>query len=194
MEAACRGAKGAGGTTIGILPGVNRQDANDYVDHAIATGMREGRNLAIILTADGVIALPGEFGTLSEISFALKYNKPVVSLCSWEVSDRIIRVGTPAEAVEYNYAGGGEMSELACARVLINGLVQGVGFRYFVTSRAVSYEVCGYVRNLDTGGVEIEVEGTREEINKFLSRDASRTAAWNGDGFSVGMEASQKAI
>ena len=101
MEAACRGAKGAGGTTIGILPGVNRRDANVYVDHAIATGMREGRNLAIILTADGVIALPGEFGTLSEISFALKYNRPVVSLGSWEVSDRIIRVGTPAEAVEY---------------------------------------------------------------------------------------------
>jgi acylphosphatase len=61
------------------------------------------------------------------------------------------------------------MSELACARVLINGLVQGVGFRYFVTSRAVSYAVCGYVRNLDTGGVEIEVEGTREEITKFLA-------------------------
>jgi acylphosphatase len=61
------------------------------------------------------------------------------------------------------------MSELTCARVLINGLVQGVGFRYFVTSRAVSYEVCGYVRNLDTGGVEIEVEGTREEISKFLT-------------------------
>ena len=61
------------------------------------------------------------------------------------------------------------MSELACARVLINGLVQGVGFRYFATSRAVSYDVCGYVRNLDTGGVEIEVEGTREEISRFLA-------------------------
>jgi hypothetical protein len=101
MEAACRGAKGAGGTTIGILPGVDRRDANVYVDLAIATGMGEGRNLAIILTVDGVIALPGEFGTLSEISFALMYNKPVVSLCSWEVSDRIRRVGTPAEAVEF---------------------------------------------------------------------------------------------
>jgi acylphosphatase len=53
--------------------------------------------------------------------------------------------------------------------VLINGRVQGVGFRYFVTSRAVSYQVSGYVRNLDTGGVEIEVEGTRQEINDFLS-------------------------
>jgi uncharacterized protein (TIGR00725 family) len=101
MEAACRGAKSAGGTTIGILPGVDRRGANDYVDYAIATGLGEGRNLVIILTADGVIALPGEFGTLSEISFALIHNKPVVSLGSWEVSDRIKRVGTPAEAVEY---------------------------------------------------------------------------------------------
>jgi uncharacterized protein (TIGR00725 family) len=101
MEAACRGAKRAGGTTIGILPGANRQDANEYVDYAIATSMGEGRNLAIILTVDGVIALPGAFGTLSEISFALMHNKPVVSLGSWEVSERIIRVGTPAEAVEY---------------------------------------------------------------------------------------------
>jgi uncharacterized protein (TIGR00725 family) len=101
MEAACRGAKSAGGTTIGILPGIDRREANAYIDHAIATGMREGRNQVIILTADGVIALPGEFGTLSEISFALMHNKPVVSLGSWEVSDRIIRVGTPAEAVEY---------------------------------------------------------------------------------------------
>jgi acylphosphatase len=61
------------------------------------------------------------------------------------------------------------MSELACARVLINGLVQGVGFRYFATSKAANYAVCGYVRNLDTGGVEIEVEGTREEITRFLT-------------------------
>lgn len=100
MEAACRGAKAAGGTTVGILPGVSRLDANLYVDYAIATGMGEGRNRVIILTADGVIALPGEFGTLSEISFALMYNKPVVSLGSWEVSERIIRVETAAEAVE----------------------------------------------------------------------------------------------
>jgi uncharacterized protein (TIGR00725 family) len=101
MEAACRGAKSAGGTTIGILPGGDRGGANKHVDYVIATGLGEGRNLVIILTADGVIALPGEFGTLSEISFALIHNKPVVSLGSWEVSDRIIRVGTPVEAVEY---------------------------------------------------------------------------------------------
>ncbi len=60
------------------------------------------------------------------------------------------------------------MSELACARVLLDGRVQGVGFRYFVTSKAADYEVVGYVRNLDTGGVEIEVEGKREVISQFL--------------------------
>jgi uncharacterized protein (TIGR00725 family) len=101
MEAACRGAKSANGTTIGILPGGDRQGANAFVDHAIATGLGEGRNLVIILTADGVIAMPGEFGTLSEISFALLHSKPIVSLGSWEISDRVIRVGTPTEAVEY---------------------------------------------------------------------------------------------
>lgn len=99
-EAVCRGAKKAGGTTIGILPGKSRKDANAYVDHAVATGLGEMRNSAIIMTADGVIALPGAFGTLSEISFALMYDKPVVSLGSWEVSERIIRVGTPEEAVK----------------------------------------------------------------------------------------------
>lgn len=61
------------------------------------------------------------------------------------------------------------MSELTCAKVLINGLVQGVGFRYFVTSKAADFAVQGYVRNLDTGAVEVEVEGTREEIGRFLA-------------------------
>jgi uncharacterized protein (TIGR00725 family) len=99
-EAACRGAKNAGGMTIGILPGWDRKDANGFVDHAISTGMGDARNLIIILTADGVIALPGEFGTLSEISFALNYDKPIVSIGSWEISDRIIHAGSPLEAVE----------------------------------------------------------------------------------------------
>lgn len=61
------------------------------------------------------------------------------------------------------------MSELTCARVLINGHVQGVGFRYFVTARAEDFQVQGYVRNLDTGAVEVEVEGSREEVGRFLS-------------------------
>lgn len=99
MEAAARGAKGAGGTTIGILPGSDYRTANDFIDHAICTGFGEARNVSIVMTADGLIALPGEFGTLSEISFALKYNKPVVSLGSWAVSDRIIVEDSPERAV-----------------------------------------------------------------------------------------------
>jgi acylphosphatase len=61
------------------------------------------------------------------------------------------------------------MTEMACARVLIGGRVQGVGFRYFATSRAEGFQVSGFVRNLDTGDVEIEVEGTKQEIIDFLS-------------------------
>ena len=99
MEAACRGAKRAGGMTIGILPGSRKSEANGFIDFAICTGQGEARNFAIVMTADGLIALPGEFGTLSEISFALKYNKPVVSLRSWNVSERIIQVESPQEAV-----------------------------------------------------------------------------------------------
>ncbi len=100
MAAAARGARAAGGTTIGILPGRDRDDANPDIEHAICTGLGEARNFAIVMTADGLIALPGEFGTLSEISFALKYKKPVVSLGSWEVAPEIIRADSAAEAVE----------------------------------------------------------------------------------------------
>ena len=104
MEASARGAKMAGGTTLGILPGFDRRGANAYLDYSVCTGLNEARNFAIVMTSDGLIALPGEFGTLSEISFALKYNKPVVSLKSWAVSDRIIQVDTPEEAVERIFA------------------------------------------------------------------------------------------
>ncbi len=99
MEAACRGASRAGGQTIGILPGIDYRAGNEFLDHAICTGFGEARNICIVMTADGLIALPGEFGTLSEISFALKHKKPVVSLNSWAVSERIISVSTPEEAV-----------------------------------------------------------------------------------------------
>ncbi len=100
MEAACRGAKEAGGVTLGVLPGGSRHDANRFVDFAVATSLGEARNLAIVMTADGVIALPGAYGTLSEIAFALKHNKPIVTLGSWKVSDKMIVVDTPAEAVQ----------------------------------------------------------------------------------------------
>lgn len=105
MEAACRGAKAAGGTTLGVLPGEDREDANDYLDIAVATGMGEMRNMIVVHSADVVIALAGEFGTLSEIAFALRTDKPVVGLDTWELaqrgeaSDAIVRVKEPEEAV-----------------------------------------------------------------------------------------------
>src|SRR5947209_12476564 len=76
MEAVCRGAKRGGGTTVGILPGERRDDANPYVDVAIATALGEARNTIVARCADGVIAVGGEFGTLSEIALALRAGKP----------------------------------------------------------------------------------------------------------------------
>jgi uncharacterized protein (TIGR00725 family) len=85
MEAACDGAKAAGGTTVGILPGVHRGEANRYVDIPIATGLGEARNAVVVRTADVVIAVSGGYGTLSEIGFALKLGRPVVGLGTWEL-------------------------------------------------------------------------------------------------------------
>jgi uncharacterized protein (TIGR00725 family) len=84
MEAACCGAREAGGICVGILPG-ERQEANSCVDVAIASGMGHARNAIIVKSADLVIALPGEMGTLSEMALAMKMNKPVISLKSWEI-------------------------------------------------------------------------------------------------------------
>ncbi len=98
MAAACRGAKAAGGLTVGILPGRERGGANKYVDVAIATGINEARNLAIIRTADVLIAVGGSYGTLSEIGFALKAGKKVVGLRSWDIKGMVPAV-TAGEAV-----------------------------------------------------------------------------------------------
>ncbi len=98
MEAACRGAKAAGGLTVGILPGPDRSGANKCVDIAIATGIGEARNLAIIRTSDVLIAIGGSYGTLSEIGFALKMGKSVIGLKTWNIKG-IESVATPAEAV-----------------------------------------------------------------------------------------------
>lgn len=83
MEAASRGAKEKGGLTVGILPGTEPTEANPYVDIPIATGLSEARNFVIACAAEVLIAIGGEFGTLSEIAFALKMGKPVISLDSW---------------------------------------------------------------------------------------------------------------
>jgi uncharacterized protein (TIGR00725 family) len=100
MAAAARGAKGAGGTTIGILPGETRAAANPWLDHVVVTGIGHGRNLAVVASGDAVIAVGGRYGTLAEIGFALTLGRPVVVLePGWEV-DGAQRAHTPAEAVE----------------------------------------------------------------------------------------------
>jgi uncharacterized protein (TIGR00725 family) len=86
MEAVCRGAKSAGGVTIGILPGGRAGDANRYVDIPIVTGMGYSRNVIVVHTGLAVIAIGGAFGTLSEIGHALGDNIPVVGLKTWEFS------------------------------------------------------------------------------------------------------------
>jgi uncharacterized protein (TIGR00725 family) len=106
MEAACRGARAAGGTTVGILPGVDRARANPFVDVALPTGLGEGRNVLVVRAADAVIAVGGAYGTLSEIALALRAGTPVVGLHTWELARRgepdqaVIRAGDPREAVE----------------------------------------------------------------------------------------------
>jgi uncharacterized protein (TIGR00725 family) len=99
MEAACRGASGAGGLTIGLLPGLDRSAANPHVAVAIPTGMGELRNGLIVRAADAVIAVGGAYGTLSEVALALKTGTPVVAVGSWDLPD-VIAVGSAGEAVE----------------------------------------------------------------------------------------------
>lgn len=107
MEAACRGAKAAGGTTLGILPDLRRAGANRFLDIAIPTGMGEMRNALIVRTADVVLAVGGEFGTLSEIAFALKTGVPVVGIDTWELSKR----GRVSEAIVYADSAEGAVEE-----------------------------------------------------------------------------------
>src|ERR1700722_6069336 len=83
MEAAAQGARSGGGHTVGILPSYNRASANSHIEFAIATGMGEARNTIVVASADAVIALPGEAGTLSEIGLALKIGRPVVAIGAW---------------------------------------------------------------------------------------------------------------
>jgi uncharacterized protein (TIGR00725 family) len=106
MEAASRGAVEAGGTVVGILPGLDRSSANRSLTLSIPTGLGEMRNTLIVRSADALIAVAGEFGTLSEIAFALKTGVPVVGLETWELGkagmavDPFARAASPADAVE----------------------------------------------------------------------------------------------
>lgn len=98
MEAACRGAKEEGGITVGILPTADIRDANPWVDVAIATGMGEARNVIVVHSSEGLIAISGGYGTLSELAIALKVGKPVVSLRSFPL-EGIPQARDPEEAV-----------------------------------------------------------------------------------------------
>lgn len=101
MEAVCRGAKATDGETIGILPVEDRDAANEHVDVAVATGLGHARNALVPLNGDGVVALSGGPGTLSELGFALVYGRPVVGLDTHEVEGLAIETAeTPAEAVD----------------------------------------------------------------------------------------------
>ena len=100
MEAAARGAKAVGGATIGILPGESGDDANPWIDHVVVTGIGHARNLAVVASAEAVIAVGGAWGTLSEIGFAGVLGRPVVILePGWQI-EGVPRAATPAEAVD----------------------------------------------------------------------------------------------
>jgi uncharacterized protein (TIGR00725 family) len=108
MEAACRGARKAGGHTIGIMPGRNALETppNDYVEFPVYTGMGFARNIMVVLSGEAVIAIAGAYGTLSEIAFALIHNIPIVGLDTWDFayhghqSEKILRARSPEEAAE----------------------------------------------------------------------------------------------
>jgi uncharacterized protein (TIGR00725 family) len=99
MEAAARGARERDGHTIGILPGYDQHSANPAIEFAIATGMGEARNAIVVASADAVIALAGEGGTLAEIGFALKLGRPLIALRSWPQLDGLYRAQDAAAAV-----------------------------------------------------------------------------------------------
>jgi len=107
MEAVCRGARKEGGLTIGIIPSDKKSDANQFVQIPIVTGMGMGRNVMLVKTADAIIAVGGEFGTLSEIAHALNIGKRVIGLRTWKLEKahsrsipNLVEVNTPREAVD----------------------------------------------------------------------------------------------
>jgi uncharacterized protein (TIGR00725 family) len=100
MAAAARGAKSAGGTTIGVLPGETRRDASAWIDHVVVTGVGHARNLAVVASGDAVIAVGGRWGTLAEIGFASVLGRPVVIVEPGLAVEGVPRAGSPQDAVE----------------------------------------------------------------------------------------------
>lgn len=99
MEAASRGAKQAGGLTVGILPGNSALDANPYIDIAIATGLGYARNSLVAMNSDVIIAVSGQYGTLTEIAYGCIYRKKIIGLGTWDI-EGVIKAQTAEEAVE----------------------------------------------------------------------------------------------
>ena len=106
MEAASKGAADAGGVVVAVLPTLSPADANPYVSYAVATGTGHARNLAVVASGQAVVAVGGEWGTLSEIAYARKLGRPVIAIQSWTLRNRsgtdlgIVEAETPEEAVE----------------------------------------------------------------------------------------------
>ncbi len=99
MEAASRGAKKNGGITIGILPGISHEDANDYIDIPIATGMGYTRNSLVAMNADVLIAVDGQYGTLTEIAYGNIYGKKVIGIGTWDIQG-VVKVDSAEQAVD----------------------------------------------------------------------------------------------
>jgi uncharacterized protein (TIGR00725 family) len=100
MEAAARGATEVGGTAIGILPDEDRRRQNEFLSYSVATGVGQARNLAVVCSGDVIIAVGGEYGTLSEIGLARKVGRPVVVLEGWDLGEHVVVSSSPEEAVE----------------------------------------------------------------------------------------------
>jgi uncharacterized protein (TIGR00725 family) len=99
MEAAARGCTEAGGMTVGILPGLDKASANLYIKIPLATGLGEGRNLLVVRASDVLVSVAGGYGTLAEIALALKVNKPVIGLETWNEIQGVQYVSDPEEAM-----------------------------------------------------------------------------------------------
>lgn len=99
MKAVCKGFKVGDGLTIGIITNYDKNDANEYCDIVIPSGLGYARNVLVVQTGDVIVALPGEYGTLSEVAFALQFKKPIISLNSWDIPG-VVKVKTVDEAVE----------------------------------------------------------------------------------------------
>ena len=107
MEAAARGAAEAGGVAVGILPDEDRSRANPYLSYAVVTGTGHARNLAVVCSGDVVIAVGGEYGTLSEIGLSLKVGRPVVALGSWDLGEHVYVARSPEDAVDAAFTSAG---------------------------------------------------------------------------------------